>query len=79
MTKDELRSKYKTAYKIIAKERRWREHVFEPGNPRRDEKLREMDLLLQILTEFKDVLKDQGGADFEQPALLDVPQPTQYR
>ena len=79
MTKDELRQKYNAAYKIIMRERRWREHVFPPGNPRHREKLAEMDRLLEILTELKDELKGHVGVEFEQPVLLDVPRKAEYR
>lgn len=73
MTQDELRAKYKAAYKIVMRERRWREHVFPPGSPRHEEKLREMDRLLEIVTELKDELKERMGANYEQSALIDVP------
>lgn len=83
MTADELRAKFGVAYKIIARERRWREHVFPPGNPRHDEKLREMDRLLEVLTELKDELKARIGEAYEQGTLVDVPaaktRPEQFR
>lgn len=80
ITQDELRAKYNSAYKIIARERRMREHVFPPGNPRHEEKLREMDLLLEIVTALKDELKTRMMAeDYRQPTLLDVPKPVEYK
>lgn len=79
MTLDELRAKHKVAYQIIERERRWRAHVFPPGHPRHEEKLREMNRLLEILAELKDELKARMGAGYEQPALLDVPKKTEYR
>lgn len=79
MTPDELRAKFNTAFKIVKAERRMREHVFQPGHPKRDEKLREMDRLLEIVTEFKDELKQHVGVDFEQSTLLDVPRKAEYQ
>lgn len=78
MTGDELRAKYNVAYKIIARERRMREHVFPEGHSKREEKLGEIDRLLEVVTELKDALKEHVGIGFEQPALLDVPQRTSY-
>lgn len=78
MTRDELRAKFNTAYKIIARERRWREHVFPPGHPRREEKIREMDRLLEVVTEFKDELKKHVGPVMEQAPLLEVPRKVEY-
>lgn len=79
MTGDELRAKFNVAYKIIQRERRMREHVFQEGHPKREEKLGEMDRLLEIVTEFKNELKAHVGVDYEQPVLLDVPKRTEYR
>lgn len=78
MTPDELRAKYKTAYKIIARERRMREHVFAPGTRQRETKLAEMDLLLAIVTAFKDELKEHVGNAPEQATLIDMPQRVEY-
>ena len=56
-----------------------RGHVFPPGNPRHDEKLAEMDRLLEIVTQLKDELKERLDAEYEQPRLLDVPRRAEYR
>lgn len=79
MTGDELRAKYTVAYKIISRERKMREHVFRNDPVARKQKLEEMDRLLEIVTEFKDELKEHVGATYEQPALIDVPKRTEYR
>jgi hypothetical protein len=79
MTGDELRAKYKAAYKIIHRERKMREHVFRNDPVARQQKLAEMDRLLQIVTELKDALKEHVGVGYEQPALIDVPARTDYR
>ena len=73
MTRNELEQKYKTAYRIAEKERRWRDHVFPEGHPRREEKLREMDRLKEILTEFKDFIKERVDVEHEQLFLINLP------
>ena len=78
MTRDELRAKFNTAYKIIKRERGKREWVFRNDPVALEQKLGEMDRLLEILTEFKDELKERMGGDYEQPALLDVPKKATY-
>ena len=78
MTMDELRSKFKVAYKIIDDERKMRAQVFKEGHPKREEKLREMDRLLEIMTEMKDVIKADLESKPEQPTLLDVPRRAKY-
>ena len=79
MTKEELRAKFNTAYKIIKAERGKREWVFRNDPEVLAQKLGEMDLLLGILTEFKDELKQGMEPDYEQPALLDVPKRATYQ
>lgn len=82
LTLDELRDLYKMAYRIADCERRWRAKVFREGDDRRQEKLGEMDKLIDALTRMKDALKARLEAEqpptFEQPALIDVPVPTKY-
>lgn len=78
MTKDELRAKYNTAYRIIARERRMREHVFRNDPVALRQKVNEINLLEGILTELKDELKERMGDDYEQPTLLDVPKKATY-
>lgn len=70
MTWNELSAQYKAAYKIVARERAMRDHVFPPGNLKRDEKLQEMDKLLAILTSFKDELKPHTEDYLEQEPLF---------
>ena len=79
MTQDELRAKFKTGFKIIARERRMREYVFRNDPVAREQKLGEIDRLLEILTEIKDELKERMEADYEQPTLLDVPKRASYQ
>lgn len=78
MTPDELRAKYKTAYKIVARERKMREHVFRNDPVALRQKVAEMDRLLEILTAFKDELKEHVGAGYEQTALIEVPRKGEY-
>jgi hypothetical protein len=72
MTENELRLKFNTAYRIIKRERAMRDHVFRNDPAKRAEKLVEMDMLLAILTDFKDALKEHVGIQ-EQMALIDAP------
>lgn len=78
MTANELRTKFERAYRIIRAERRAREWVFRNDSNKRTAKIAEMDELLAILTEMKDLLKAQSGLDVEQPTLLDVPKKAEY-
>lgn len=78
MTGDELRAKFGVAYKIIMRERNMRDRVFPAGHPKRDEKLAEIDRLLEIVQEFKNELKVRVGDDYEQPTLLDAPRKAGY-
>lgn len=77
MTSDELRAKFERAYRIIRAERRAREWVFRNDADKQAAKVAEMDELLAILTEMKDLLKEQTGL-VEQPRLLDVPKRAEY-
>ena len=77
MTSNELRAKFERAYRIIRAERRMREHVFRADADKQAAKVAEMDELLAILTEMKDLLKEQTGL-IEQPRLLDVPKRAEY-
>lgn len=72
MTEGELRAKYAQAYRIIKRERAMRDHVFRNDPAKRNEKLVEMDMLLTILTDFKDEIKAHVGSQ-EQLALLTPP------
>lgn len=74
MTEKELREKYNAAYRIIKRERVWRERLFA-RHYQRDEKLAEMDRLLEIVDWMKDQLKDHLEPEYEQPRLLDVGSP----
>jgi hypothetical protein len=73
MTESELRAKYVQAVRIIRAERAMRAHVFRNDPVKLNAKLIEMDMLLSIVTEFKDELKEHIGAGQEQMALIDPP------
>jgi hypothetical protein len=73
MTESELRAKYIQAYRIIKQERRMRERVFRDKPDMLPSKLVEMDMLLTLLTEFKDELKAHCEPGVEQMALIDPP------
>jgi hypothetical protein len=73
VTAGELRKKFERGRSLILKERRWRNHVFRGKPDERDAKVAEMDELMAILVEFKNIAKVHVGEDVEQPALLDVP------
>jgi hypothetical protein len=78
MTENELRAKYVQAVRIIRSERKMREYVFRSDPIKLNAKLIEMDMLLSIVTEFKDELKAHlacpvGSAGAEQMALIDPP------
>jgi len=78
MTVDELSALYKSAYRIIRRERVWRERVFA-RHYQRDEKLAEMDRLLEIVMAMKDELKERLAEEsYEQPRLLDAPRKAGY-
>lgn len=79
MTLDELRQKYATAYKIIQRERRMREHVFRNDPVASKQKMAEMDRLLEILVVMKDFCKEHVQGEIEQTTLFDLPKPTQYQ
>jgi hypothetical protein len=75
MNESELRAKYAQAYRIIKRERAMRAHVFRDDPVKLNAKLVEVDILLQIITEFKDALKEHIGPGQEQMALIE-PLPT---
>jgi hypothetical protein len=73
MTSDELRRKYEAAYKIMRNEQRMRAYVFPPGHQQREQKLGEMETLMQIVAEFKDALKPHCEGVMEQQDWLQIP------
>jgi hypothetical protein len=73
MTRDELRAKFNTGFKIIARERSKREWVFRNDPVAREQKLAEMDRLLAIFTELKDFCKERIAPEHEQLSLIDPP------
>lgn len=73
MTSDELRQRFATGYRIIARERAMRNRVFPEGHPQRTQKLQEIDELLMIYIELKNELKERLLAEeYRQEKLLDV-------
>lgn len=73
MTESELRAKYIQAVRIIRAERKQREWVFRNDPIKLNAKVVEMDMLISILTEIKDVAKEHIGPGVEQMALIDPP------
>jgi hypothetical protein len=73
MTENELRAKYTQAVRIIRAERAMRAHVFRNDPVKLNAKLVEIDMLLTIVTELKDALKEYIGPGQEQMALIDPP------
>ena len=78
MTESELRAKFEAAYKIIQRERKMRAHVFRHDPFVRAAKLDEMDKLLTLVTEIKDLAKLACEPSPEQPPLLDMPHKADY-
>lgn len=78
MKVSELRTLYEEAVKIARKERAMRLAVFRNSPERQAEKVAEVDRLLEILQQIKDVAKEACEPDYEQPALLDVPKKAEY-
>lgn len=78
MTTDELRAQWNEAYRIIWRERRAWAAVAEKGHAVGLEKMKEMDRLLEIMTGFKDELKEVMEAQPTQPRMLDAPQRAKY-
>jgi hypothetical protein len=76
MTENELRALYTEAVQIIRAERRMREYVLRGKPEILEAKLAEMDRLLDIVTQIKDVAKAQVVAEHEQLAL--IPPPVKY-
>jgi hypothetical protein len=79
MTQDELRRLYTEAVKIARAELRQRQWVFRDRPDMLKAKVAEIERLLLILETMKDALKPYVDAEFEQPALLDVPRKGEYR
>lgn len=77
MTLDDLKAKYTVAYRIITRERAMRDRVFAENQTKRDAKMAEMDVLLEIVDDLKDELKRYINEP-EQATLLDVPRKAEY-
>lgn len=73
MTESELRAKYIQAVRIIRQERKMREYVFRSDPIKLNAKLVEIDMLLTLVTEFKDALKPHVSPGQEQMALIEPP------
>lgn len=78
MTYEELKANYTAAYRIIMRERAMRDKVFAANAAKREEKIAEMDKLLELIDDMKDELKKHIGNGPEQPTLLDVIQKVKY-
>lgn len=79
MTQDELKALYTEAVKIARAEKRMRLYVFASKPDKLAAKIGEMDRLLYILEQLKDVAKLSVDDAFEQPKLLDVPRKASYQ
>ncbi len=77
MTLEELKAKYTVAYRIITRERAWRDKVFAENQQKRDAKMHEMDVLMEVIDDLKDELKKYINEP-EQATLLDVPRKAEY-
>lgn len=82
MTLEELKAKYTVAYRIITRERAARDRQYgllavDPN--KRQEKMAEMDTLLEIVDDLKDELKRRMGGEAEQPTLLEVVREFEYK
>jgi len=78
MTLEELKAKYTVAYRIITRERAMRDKVFATNEEKRQEKMAEMDRLLEIVDDLKDEIKRRIGSQPEQPTLLDAVKEFRY-
>lgn len=77
MTLEELKAKYTVAYRIITRERAMRDRVFAANQEKRDTKMAEMDVLLEIVDDLKNFCKKHINEP-EQATLLDVPRKAEY-
>lgn len=76
MLLEQLKSDYRQLVRVLTKEKQMREVVFLPGNPKRAEKLGEIDGALQALVRIKEMLKallEINPDDEQQVPLLDMP------
>jgi hypothetical protein len=73
MNESELRTKYTQAVRIIRAERRMVEHLFQSDPVTKGVKLVELDMLLTLITEFKDELKAHLSSGEAQMQLIDPP------
>lgn len=78
MNSDELRTLYTEAVKIARAEKRMRLWVFRDKPDLLKAKIGEMDRLLYILEQLKDVAKLSVEDAYEQVALIDVPRKVEY-
>ncbi len=78
MTLEELKANYTVAYQIIRRERAERDKVFGENASKREERMHDMDVLLEIIDDMKNELKRRMSAELEQPRLLDVPRKAEY-
>jgi hypothetical protein len=72
MTYDQLKANYTAAYRIIMRERAMRDRVFAKDAEKREEKIAEMDKLLELIDDLKNELKKHIAPETEQPRLIDV-------
>lgn len=79
MTLDELKANYTVAYRIITRNREARDEDFAKRQLEPGAKMHDMDVLLEIVDDFKNELKERiSREEPQQPLLLDVPQKATY-
>lgn len=74
----ELQDLYTEAVHIARAEKRMRLYVFRNQPDKLKAKVGEMDRLLYLLEQIKDVAKLAVDDSYEQPTLLDVPRKASY-
>ncbi|MBA3571368.1 MAG: hypothetical protein H0W34_05225 [Pyrinomonadaceae bacterium] len=79
MSEEELRALYTVAYRIITKERAIRDRAFAADTEKRQEKIAEMDKLLEVVDDMKNFCKLHVGGSLEQSLLLDMSKKVEYR
>lgn len=80
-TRDALRAAYKRILRTLRTERAMRDRVFPLGNPKRDQKLADIEQAIADLATLGEGLRselDVQAPEAVQEKLIDVPQPGAY-
>lgn len=79
MTSTELRQRFATGYRIMARERARRAQEFPEGHPERAQQIQEIDEVIMAFIALKNELKELLLAEeFRQEKLLDTPRRGEY-